>query len=66
MPLVDVHTAPFRAKPIEDDRNRAQKAAQARRGARSKKMESGHCIGYTQDPSSGQVHVIGSALTQMS
>lgn len=28
-------------------------------------MAQGHCIGYTQNPASGQVHVVGSIVTQL-
>ena len=65
MPLTDVKTAEFNAKPIESAHDRVQRAIQARRGVRGKTANAGHCIGSTQNPASGQVHVVGSVLAQL-
>lgn len=50
---------------MEDPLTRAQRAAQARRGQRGAKVDRGHCLGSTQDPTSGQVHVSSSVVAQI-
>lgn len=65
MPLTEVKTVHFPAKPIESAHSRVERAIQARRGIKGKKMQAGHCIGYTESPASGKVHVLGSVLSQI-
>lgn len=42
-----------------------ERARLSRSGVRNKHAANGHCIGYTQDPSSGELHVVGSIVTQL-
>lgn len=65
LPLTDVKTAEFHAKPIESVQSRVERAVQARRGVKGKKAQKGHCIGYTQTPASGEIHVVGSVVAQL-
>ena len=65
LPLTDVKTAEFHAKPIESVQSRVERAIQARRGVKGKKAQKGHCIGYAQAPASGEVHIVGSVVTQL-
>lgn len=66
LPLSDVKTERFDAKPIESSQSRVDRAVFARRGVKNKHAEKGHCVGYTQDPASGQVNVVGSVIAQLS
>ena len=65
LPLVDVETVPFNAKPLEISQDRVKRARIARRGLRNANAVGGHCVGCTDDPSSGTVHVLGSVLAQL-
>ena len=65
MPLTDVKPADFSARPIVSQRSRVEQAIQARRGIKSKSAKKGRTIGYTQNPSSGEVHVAGSIVAQL-
>lgn len=65
LPLADVATAEFHAKPIESAKSRVDRAIQARRGIKGKRAQKGHCIGYTQNSASGDIHVVGSVITQL-
>ena len=62
---MDVETAQFNAKPLESVQSRVERAILARRGIRGKKINQGHCIGYTSNPSSGEIHIVGSIVTQL-
>ena len=59
--------APFQARSLEREtsQDRVERAIQARQGVRSKKALRGRCVGSTQDPSSGEVHVLGSVTSQL-
>ena len=46
-------------------RGRVEQAIQARRGVKSKSAKKGRSIGYTRNPSSGEVHVVGSIVAQL-
>ena len=46
--------------------SRVERAAQARKGVRSRHAVKGHEIGYTTDPASGKIHMTGSMMTQLS
>ncbi len=61
-----METASFTAKPIESAHSRVERAIRARHGMKSKKAEAGHAIGYTENPASGEVHVVGSVVSQLS
>lgn len=65
LPLIEVKTANFPVKPLESEQSRVNRAAQARRGVRANNAERGHSLGYTQDNASGNVHVVGSVITQL-
>lgn len=65
LPRVDVETTEFRVKPIESAHSRVERAIQARRGIKGKRAQRGHCIGYTQDSSSRELHIVGSVVTQL-
>ena len=65
LPLVEVQTAQFRAKPIDTAADRVERARIARSGMRNKRAERGHCIGSTRDSSSGEIHVVGSIVAQL-
>ena len=57
--------AAFSARPIEDARDRVERARIARKGVRSRKIANGHCIGATRDSSSGELHIVGSIIAQL-
>ena len=59
-----METKPFSAKPIESTDDRVDRARASRRGVRSGHVVRGHCIGSTRDPSSGRIHLVGSAIAQ--
>ena len=65
LPQVQVQTEEFKAKPIEPQQSRVDRAIRARQGVKGKHVQGGRCIGYTQDPQSGQVHVVGSVMAQL-
>ena len=57
--------AQFRAKPLESSRDRVERAVESRQGARFANGARGHCIGSTEDSSSGLVHATGSIVAQL-